>query len=231
MDLEKGYTSFSFDFRGHGQSGGIRGHIDSFNEYLYDILKVYQYFSDEIGENNFLVGHSMGGLALVRHLEENSDTIPHKAAILSSPFLGIKMQVPVFKKVLSKVLHRVYPTLAVPTELDSSHLSHDPQIPNTYDSDPNVLSKATVGWFEEVQTQFDLALGYAYKIKSPVHVLMAGDDKIVDGQKTVDFYDLLNDSLPKSIKIFDNLYHEIFNEKDKSEIWERLLKVFEGHLK
>src|SRR4030042_6922779 len=33
---QSGYTVLVYDLRGHGKSGGMRGHINSFDEYLKD---------------------------------------------------------------------------------------------------------------------------------------------------------------------------------------------------
>ena len=55
-----GYTVTGMDLRGHGKSGGRRGHVLRWEHYSEDIRVVAQ----SIGGELYLVGHSMGGLSM-----------------------------------------------------------------------------------------------------------------------------------------------------------------------
>ncbi len=44
---QAGYSILSYDLRGHGKSGGIRGHISSFDEYLADTDLLLQEAKDK----------------------------------------------------------------------------------------------------------------------------------------------------------------------------------------
>ena len=57
-----GYSVYRFDNRGHGRSGGDRGYVNDFNEFIDDAEKIV----DMVKKANpkipvFMLGHSMGG--------------------------------------------------------------------------------------------------------------------------------------------------------------------------
>lgn len=58
---DSGFAVHSYDLRGHGRSGGQRGHIDRWQDFrrdLLDFLAVVQASSGD--EPVFLYGHSLG---------------------------------------------------------------------------------------------------------------------------------------------------------------------------
>ena len=51
------------DHRGHGKSGGKRGHVDNFDDYLADLGQMIRIAKDHSpGVKTFLLGLSLGGL-------------------------------------------------------------------------------------------------------------------------------------------------------------------------
>lgn len=76
------------DLRGFGRSGGKRGHILRFQEYLDDlevlVTRLQQHYS---GLPIYLFGHSMGGLIAIRYVQRHPGKIA--GVLLSSPALGV----------------------------------------------------------------------------------------------------------------------------------------------
>jgi alpha-beta hydrolase superfamily lysophospholipase len=57
-----GYSVYRFDNRGHGRSGGERGYVDDFNEFIDDTEKVVELVNRENPKLPvFMLGHSLGG--------------------------------------------------------------------------------------------------------------------------------------------------------------------------
>jgi lysophospholipase len=164
----------------------------------------------------------MGGLVVTRHRQLYADALPVTATIVSSPFLGIAAKIPAWKKALSKAVVNVYPRLAVPTELNAEHVSHDPQVVKAYINDPLVLKKTTAGWFENIQKTLGDVHRDVTLTQGPLHILLASDDKLVDPAATRKFYAALPPGMDKSLTEFPGFYHEIFNELDKEKAWQAL---------
>ena len=62
---EAGYALVSFDLRGHGHSGGLRGHAAEYEAFMADIDLLLQETGRRFpGLPRFLYGHSMGDLVL-----------------------------------------------------------------------------------------------------------------------------------------------------------------------
>ena len=64
-----GYALLGFDLRGHGRSGGPRGHTPSYEAYMDDIAA----FLAQAGERHpglprFLYGHSLGGNLVLNYV-------------------------------------------------------------------------------------------------------------------------------------------------------------------
>src|SRR5262245_28646035 len=101
--VNAGWAVLSYDVRGHGKSPGERGYIDRFSTYLAD-LAAMQAAARELAPDApmILLGHSHGGLITLRAL---ADEQPPKvaAAIVSSPFLALRMRVPGYQRVLAQI--------------------------------------------------------------------------------------------------------------------------------
>jgi alpha-beta hydrolase superfamily lysophospholipase len=60
---QAGYGYMAYDLRGHGKSGGQRGHVTSFDEYVKDNDILLKEATERFLEiPRFLYGHSLGGL-------------------------------------------------------------------------------------------------------------------------------------------------------------------------
>jgi len=87
-----GYECAVFDLRGHGRSGGPRGHVGRFAEYLDDLDRVVQWAAAQARAGGprpvrrFVVGHSLGGLIALEHVRLRPGAFDGLAA--SSPFLA-----------------------------------------------------------------------------------------------------------------------------------------------
>src|SRR5688572_22887681 len=58
-----GFAVHAFDYRGHGQSGGRRGHVDHFDQYLDDLALFWnRVVAAAEGRKTVLLAHSHGGL-------------------------------------------------------------------------------------------------------------------------------------------------------------------------
>jgi alpha-beta hydrolase superfamily lysophospholipase len=88
----RGVAVHALDHRGHGRSGGTRGHADRFDDLVRD-LEAFRRASLPAGVPTFLFGHSMGGLVALRHLQAHPE-VEWAGVVLSAPLLGIAVCAP-----------------------------------------------------------------------------------------------------------------------------------------
>ena len=104
-----GYALVGFDLRGHGRSGGPRGHTPSFEALMDDIdLLLDQVHSRYPGLPVFLYGHSLGGSLVLNYgLRRKPDVV---GVIATSPALHTEPEEHPVKVLMAKVLGRLLPT-------------------------------------------------------------------------------------------------------------------------
>ena len=215
---QKGFDTASFDYRGHGKAGGKRGHVGRFSEYVEDLdaFLTYVLGRSSAGKKLYLVGHSHGGLVAASYVLQQPEGID--GLILSSPLLGFKLKIPAWKNLLGKGMSAVWPTLSIPTGIPPEHLSHDPAIVTSYANDPLVGKGATSRWYTEAILAQQAVMRQAHRIQLPVLCLQAGEDLIVDADATQNFVAAVG-SADKEIKWYEGLYHEIFNEPRREDVF------------
>ena len=206
-----GLSIWAPDHRGHGQSDGKRGHVDSFSQYLDDLKQVID-VADRGRPDDvpiFLLGHSMGGLIALNYVIREPG--PLKGVIASSPGLGMIIEVPALKSALGKIMSSIWPGLSMGNELDSSKISHDQAEVKAYRNDPLVHNRVTARWFTEFMTAMTEANDGASKITIPILMQIAGDDCLVNAQSSKAFFERLTVE-DKTLFINEGFYHENYNE-------------------
>lgn len=219
----RGHPVVTVDLRGHGESSGPRAHVQRFSEYLQDVTALFDHAEarwtsqskgDKPAAKPILLGHSMGGLVATRFLLEDPAFQGRVSALaLSSPFFGLKIPVPAWKRGLGRLASVVYPGLSLPSDLDPACLSHDPQVVAAYVADPLVSRVATARWFTEAMTAQHMIRERAPRLAVPLLLMHGGDDAIADPAASQAFFDRVK-AKEKVLTLYPGLFHEIFNERD-----------------
>lgn len=224
---EEGYNCLYADLPAHGEYDGPQGHIDSFDEYIEEVTTWINQ-AQHLGKPIFLVGHSMGGLITIRTLEEKQ--LPIKGVVLSSPCLGLENPPPKIMQQLTKLLARVTPKMKFNGNLNPEHVTRDGAMRERDQQDRLILRKVSVRWFRELDRGMDKAFERIETYPNlPTLVMQAGHDKIVDRTCTKKWYD----QLPiheKNYQEWENLYHEIFNDPEKEDVFQYALRFVEKHI-
>jgi len=215
---EDGWQVFAWDMRGHGRSEGKRGFVMSISSFISDyaeFLKVVSKQSKVKPENLILFGHSLGGLVTIRTVQVHQPDIA--ALALSSPGLGLSIPVPKFKEALAHFAINWIPSLTMFNEIKYTDLTHDEDMIKSYERDNLRHDKISPGLFLSMVEGFKEAAGDVEKIRQPVLMQLAGDDRLVSAQASRDFFEHLPNK-KSHLEIYHESYHEIYNdfEKDKA---------------
>jgi lysophospholipase len=205
MDLCKsGYEVWSFDWRGQGLSTrelGRAGYIDSYKTYLNDLHLFITTFlkNDEEQHPIVFLGQSMGAHIGLRYMAENPGIA--EAALMTAPMLEINTGI--YSKRLARVICKVMKALRLNKRFVFGHGEYDPSIEpfegNLVTHNPKlfyyhrrlqrerpelILGGATFQWVSATLDSSHILLNEKYlkKIKVPVHIMAAEDEKVVDNR-------------------------------------------------
>ena len=214
---DHGFSTFALDLRGHGYSAGRRGYVSRFDVFLQDLDRFRREVQGLIDVECplFLLGHSMGGLIALRYLEEYD--IPFRGAILVSPWLATAAPVPRWKVALAGMLNRALPAFPFSARINADDLCRDPQVAAAYRDDPLVHGRITPRLFFEVSEAMSLVLRRSERIRVPLLFLLAGEDRLVETQRSLMFARSLSGP-DTTIRVLDGFYHEILNEPDRAPV-------------
>jgi alpha-beta hydrolase superfamily lysophospholipase len=212
-----GWAALSYDVRGHGQSPGPRGYVDHFSTYLRDFAAVRATAAKMAPKAPMvLLGHSHGSLITLRALCDERAPDHIAGAIVSSPFLALRLPVPGYKKLLARVASRVAPGLEQPSGLRIEDLTNDPGKRAERAADTRCFDIATARWFTEASKAQAEVYARAGKIRVPLTWLVGHDDPITDPSQSR----RVADRAPSSTYIdLLGMKHEVFNEIDRAKVF------------
>jgi lysophospholipase len=210
------------DHRGHGRSGGKRVHLKDWTEFTDDLHQLFGIAStDWPGTDRFLLGHSMGGsIALTYALDHQQDL---KALMLSGPAVDVTSGTPRIVVEIGKLVGRFLP--GVPVEsLDAKLVSRDPAVVSAYEEDPLVHhGKVPAGIARGMILAADRLPERLPSLTIPL-LLQHGQD---DGLASVHGTELIAEyvgSEDLTVEIYENLFHEVFNEPENEEVLDDLVE-------
>ena len=111
-----GFAAYALDQRGHGRSGGQKGHLSRFSQLLGDLQVFRRAVRRTHDVPQVIWGHGFGGLIALRYLETQPGE-PPVAAIVSNPLLAARRRPAVWKRIAAKFAD-LWPTL--PTSAGAS---------------------------------------------------------------------------------------------------------------
>lgn len=222
-----GYHVITGDLPGHGNNAKKRGHIDSFYEYI-DKVTFWVKEAEKYNLPIFLFGHSMGGLTVIRALVERKCHV--QAVILSSPCLEIKAKPAKILEILSKPMNKLAPNMLFTSTVVPEIATSNPEMIDFYYNDGEMLQKVSVRWFREFDDHIQLAHEKVLDFPEvPLLLMQAGDDKLVDKVRVKEWFNKV-DLKEKVYKEWDGLYHELFNEVKRHEVFDYMNRFILGHL-
>jgi alpha-beta hydrolase superfamily lysophospholipase len=145
-----------------------------------------------------------------------------QSAVFSNPALGIAQEVPKIKEMASLWLKQFWPTLTLANEVRYHTLSRDPEKVSSYGKDPLRHNKISAPLYLGMLEAMEEVKESAYNIKVPIFFQISGQDQLVSPQASLDFYKTLDGE--KSLKIYEQSYHEVYNDINKQEAIDDLIE-------
>lgn len=214
-----GYSVYSYDRRGEGQSGGRKGHVQSINNHVADLIEIIK--KVDVKGKFFLMAHSLGGLvSMSYYLDYKPSDID--GVVLSSPFIKIDDgTAPILQK-FSRTIAAIFPKLLT-IALDVNMISRDPDEVKEYVNDPLVFHGKT-----NAKTGYEIIKAIKYvqskfsEFDLPFIILHGSEDKLADPQGSKWLYER-STSKDKKLTILEGLYHETMREPEKELFFEGVL--------
>lgn len=207
-----GWAVYGVDHRGHGRSGGPRAHVERYDHWLADFDAFRRaVVARHPGLPVFLLGHSMGGQIALAYALDHQDDLA--GLVLSAPALA-NTSVPRAALPALRALARAAPRLR-PRVLDLNKISKDPEVVAAYHADPLVHhGHATLGLSAALLAQFDVLPERARELRLPLLIMHGTLDELTDpaGSRRLE---ATSGSPDQTVRWYDGLWHEIFNEPER----------------
>lgn len=214
------YAVMKIDLPGHGKSGGKRGHIDTFQDYIEAADMLVEALQNmHPGKPVYLYGHSMGGNVVLNYLLSGKYQV--NGCVVTSPWIRLAFKPPAWKKSLGKIVRNIFPAFQQPTGLDAAFLTHDNHINTAYKNDPLVHGKISSSAFFEIMEHGENILSNAQKFTQPIFLAHGTADKITDHTSSKELAALRPDII--TYKEYEGLYHEIHNEPEKQQLFNDII--------
>jgi acylglycerol lipase len=225
--LAQGIAVVAPDHRGHGLSGGRRTTVRRFADYSDDLATVITRARDRWPALHLvLLGHSMGGLIALDYALRPGTSLD--GLVLSAP-AACPGDVSKVKIAVGRVLSVVVPNAPV-LGLPLDRISRDQAVVDAYNNDPLVFRtpiSARLG--AEMLTAMDRVDAALPAMRMPLLVMQGTADGLVDPGCGPHVYERAG-SPDKTLKMYEGLWHEIFNEPERDQVLADLTAWLQSHL-
>lgn len=212
----RGFECVTFDLRGHGDSGGQRGHVTRFADYLDDLQRVIA----TVAAPRILIGHSLGGLISLHSVLAHANDF-HAVAV-SSPFLRSAFPLSRTQVALARVAEVIAPRVPIRSPLRADQISRDPAEVEAYANDPAIFRTTTPRWYSEVASAQKEIFDRAPEIHLPLLMLLGDADSIADHRGSMEVFERIG-STQKSLEVYPGYFHEVFNDVGREKPVGRLV--------
>lgn len=212
--VESGYAVLALDLRGRGQSDGERFYVEDIADYVADVAGTIQIAKARFpGLKVFLLGHSAGGVTSASYV------LDHQAEIDGFICESFAFQVPApgFALAAIKGLSHIAPRLGV-LKLKNEDFSRDPAKVAELNADPLTQDETQPAATVAALVRADERLREEFPtITLPVLILHGSADKATVCKGSEFFYETAG-SADKTLKIYQDHYHDLLADLGKEEV-------------
>ena len=223
--VQRDYAVYAIDHRGHGRSSGPRANIERFSHLVSDFCAFTGRCAREhLDTPVFMLGHSMGGAVAFASALRLQHTL--RGLVLSAPALATDQKVPPLQEMFVRFLSVVAPNTGA-LALPANAVSRDPSVVARYEADPLVHHKAIPArTLVELLGAMQGFPASAHELRLPTLVLHGTADTLVPLAATRPVYQAFG-TRDRVVKLYDGLYHEVFNEPERERVTADLFRWLE----
>jgi alpha-beta hydrolase superfamily lysophospholipase len=224
---KNGFSVFSCDLPGHGQTEGKKGHANGIEAFMDEVSKLLtEAVEDHPDLPIFLYGHSMGGNISLNYLIRRNPKI--QGLIVSGPWIRLPKPPPAILLFVGRILNLIAPSFVLATDLDGTLVSRDPEVVKKYQEDPLVHGLASARMGISMTDAAKFLDQYDGELSVPTLIMHGSDDGLTSCPASEDFVHRVSGDV--TLKIWNGLYHEIHNEKEQKEVFEYALFWITNHI-
>ena len=215
----KNISVFTIDIRGHGKSGGKRGHSPSYKQLMSDIQYFIKHVTHKVSNQKyFLYGHSFGGNLVINYSFHKNKKI--HGVIATSPCIKPAITPSKIKLFMGKLFRKVIPSLSLNNGININGISKNLQVIKDYIDDPLTHSKISIQLSLDLVSSGIFALENSKNITVPMLVFHGSNDKLTSYSASKK----LVENAGSNIKFigFNDAYHEIHNDSEKEELLQNI---------
>ena len=227
---ENGYNFIGFDLRGHGLSGGSRGHCSKFTKLMNDIEGLISESAKQLElsrDHRILYGQGLGAnLALNYALRRK----PHiSGLILTSPVLNTPLTNSKFNRTIIQFIANVFPKLRFNHHLKGDKLSRDRAFVKAYQDDVYNHKKISARLALDIYRSGKYALANANKLEAPLLLFHGTKDPVTPASISKSLAEKVGSMA--DIILWENAYHELHNDLEKDLVIRKMIEWLEREIK
>ncbi|MEX2159416.1 MAG: lysophospholipase [Dehalococcoidia bacterium] len=201
--VSRGFAIHALDHRGHGKSGGERVHVDDFSEYVADVKTLFDRVrAEHEGLPIFLLGHSMGAFIAIAYVARYQHELT--GLVLSGGGAGTNRPA----------------GSGPPPQIDlAATVSKDPAVVEAYRNDPlNYHGQPPESRRNAMAALREQLPDMVRSITLPAIIMAGSASPLGDGPGSETLFGLVS-SQDKTLKLYEGLMHEIFNEPERDQVF------------
>jgi lysophospholipase len=216
----RGWAVLAGDLRGHGRSGGQRGHARRFGDYLDDLALLLGDARRSTPGPVVLFGHSLGAVIATRYVQTRNPG-DLGGLVLSGIGLDLGLALPPWKRWASRVAASVFPRLAAHNGIAAADLASDPRVGAAYRGDPLVHRWVTAAWYREFERARAALLPDASRVRGAVLLLHGADDPVARARGVARLASAMT-AATVTVRLYPGARHEVLNDPAAGRVWDDL---------